>query len=137
VSRHPDGLRRLLAASERLGSAGAETVRLTRADLDTLIAEGVSIVRLLGAYRAQVGEIVSGLRLYGSKFEPGFTAEGVRGQALRLQIMFNGDDYAAPICEGLPDEAAEQAPGCGAPPAGGAADSGDLEALLRSGLEGR
>lgn len=139
VSRHPEGLRRLLTAAGRLGSAGAETVELTRGDLDALIADGASIVRLLGAYRTQVGETVSGLRLYGSKFEPGFTADGVRGQALRLQIMFDGEDYAAPICEALPAEAAEQAPGCGAPPAGRAAAGGpgDLGALLRAGLEGR
>lgn len=140
ISRDRDGLARLLATAESVASTGTETLVGTRADLDALIASGASITRVMGAYSQQVGEVVEGLALYGSRFEPGFTAPGVRGQALRLQIMFHGDDFAAPLCDELPDELAEQTPGCGlAPPADSpdATRPDDLESLLRSTLEAR
>lgn len=125
ISENQQEIRRLLEELSGFSRTLDVTFRVTRDDLDTMIIRGDNIIRLLFDYRPEVGELVTGLVDYTSKFPEGFKAPGVAGEAARFQIIID-PGFAAELCEGLPDELASELPACGAPvptPSGGASAS--------------
>lgn len=121
IADNQQQLRTLLERLREFGRTLDATFTVNRADLDRMIVEGDNVLRLLLHYRVQVGEIVSGIVSYTSKFDPGFMADGVTGQAAYFQIMLDGQSLEWTICRQLPEEMQQQMPACAALLAGAAA----------------
>lgn len=113
----------LQVALDALGRFSDElevTLRVTRPDIDRMMVQGDSVTRLLAVYAPEVGELVSGLVAYTAKYGVGFRNPGVTGQAAYFQIILEGVDLEAAICEGLPPELRDRLPGCAADSTAGA-----------------
>jgi phospholipid/cholesterol/gamma-HCH transport system substrate-binding protein len=104
LSDNHDGIGVLLDEVARTAGSAETTLRLTRADLDVMLAEGASVTRLLFDYSQQVGEIISGLTLYSSKFASGFEDPTIRGLAARFATQIELRGIAHPLCEAFGDE---------------------------------
>ena len=103
------------------------TFTLNRRDLDRMIISGDNVIRLLGRYDVELGQVMTGLVGYTEKFGPGFQYEGIDGQAARF-IAFLKHDIYAEICL-LPEPLRSEIPECagrGGGGGGGGQDPPDL-----------
>ena len=67
------------------------TFTLNRRDLDRMIISGDNIVRLLGRYDVELGQLMSGLVSYTEKFGAGWQSADTTGQAARFEAIIKGD----------------------------------------------
>jgi phospholipid/cholesterol/gamma-HCH transport system substrate-binding protein len=88
-----------LVALEDFSAATDRVIELSRADIETLLADGVSITRLVADYRQPFGQIVTGLGTYTSKFTNGFRAPGIEGLAARFAAQLDLRGLSGPLCE--------------------------------------
>ena len=110
-------IRRLLDELSRFSGDFDETLTVNRDDLDRMIVSGDNIIRLLGRYDVEVGQVMSGLVSYTNKFGPGFQHPDVRGQAARF-IAFLKEDIFAELCL-LPEPLRSEIPQCAGKGGGG------------------
>lgn len=93
------------------------TFSVNRADLDRMIINGDNVIRLLGRYDVELGQVMSGLVSYTSGFGKGFQAEGVTGQAAYFQALLR-DTFMEELCI-LPEPLRSEIPACAEEGGGG------------------
>lgn len=132
-----DNQRQLRALLDRVrtfsGTLNA-TFSVNRPDIDRLMVSGDNITRLLGHYRQQVGEVVSGVVAYTAAFDEGFTAPGVVGQAAYFVIILDGQAMEDAFCRQAPEELRAQIPACDAPDAAASTPALVPRSLVRPGV---
>lgn len=84
LSDNQPGTRRLLDELSRFAPVLDATLTVDRPSIDRMLVEGDSVTRMLFAYRPEVGELVSGLADYTSKWDTGFESEATTGPAARF-----------------------------------------------------
>ena len=128
VSENQAEIRGLLDELARFSRELDATLTVNRDDLDTMIIEGDSVIRLLGRYDVEVGQVMSGLVSYTEKFAPGFDSADTKGQAARFTALLKEDIFAE-LCA-LPEPLRSEIPQC----AGTAGASGRSDAPADAGL---
>ena len=98
------------------------TLTINRRDLDRMIISGDNVIRLLGRYDVEVGQVVSGLVSYTEKFGPGYQDTGFDGQAARFTALLKQDIFAE-ICL-LPEPLRSEIPQCAERDGGGGGGGG-------------
>ena len=98
------------------------TLTINRRDLDRMIIAGDNVIRLLGRYDVEIGQVVSGLVSYTEKFPTGYQDQGVEGQAARFTALLKEDIFAE-ICL-LPEPLRSQIPQCADRDGGGGGGGG-------------
>lgn len=126
LSDNQPGTRRLLDELSRFAPVLDATLTVDRPSIDRMLVEGDSVTRMLFAYRPEVGELVSGLADYTSKWDTGFESEATTGPAARFIAFIDvglqevcaapGLAEILPACdageaEGLPSPDGEDGPG--------------------------
>ena len=109
----------LSAFSEELDS----TFTLNRRDLDRMIISGDNVVRLLGRYDVEFGQLMSGLVSYTEKFGAGWQGPGIPGQAARFEALLKGDIFHE-ICM-IPEPLRSEIPECAGHGGGGGEEPPD------------
>jgi phospholipid/cholesterol/gamma-HCH transport system substrate-binding protein len=111
ISENQPEIVALLDELRRFSQTFNATLTVNRGDLDRLIIEGDNVLRLLSDYTQEVGEIVTGLRMYTEGFPEGFQDPTISGQAAQFELIIDADPIAD-VCEELPPELAGALPAC-------------------------
>ena len=110
VTRNQRKIRNLLIALSEFSNELDSTFTVNRKDLDRMIVNGDNIIRLLGRYDVELGQVVSGLVTYTTKFGPGWQGPGVTGQAARFEALLR-EDISHELCM-LPEPLRSEIPQC-------------------------
>jgi phospholipid/cholesterol/gamma-HCH transport system substrate-binding protein len=112
ITDNQEPLRELLLDLQRFSTVLDATLVVDRPRIDRMIVEGDNVTRMLFAYHPEVGQLLSGIVNYMSKFSGGgYEAPDVTGQAAPFQLMITLFDEN--VCESLPPELTSELPVCG------------------------
>ena len=122
LSENQEEIRRLLDQLSTFSKELDTTFTVNRPDLDRMIVEGDNVIRLLGRYNVELGQIMSGLMTYTSGFGEGFQAPGVTGQAAYFQALLR-NTFFEELCH-LPEPLRSEIPACAEEGGGGGEEPG-------------
>ena len=117
LTENQEETRALLIALSEFSDELDSTFTVNRADLDRMIINGDNVIRLLGRYDVEIGQIMSGLVTYTTKFGPGYQGKGITGQAARFEALIKGDIFHE-LCL-LPEPLRSEIPQCNGEGGGG------------------
>ena len=121
LTENQERIRTLLIELSAFSQELDSTFTLNRRDLDRLIINGDNVVRLLGRYDVELGQVMSGLVSYTEKFGAGFQSADVKGQAARFEALIKGDLFhelcliPEPLRSAIPECRGEGGGGGGGP----------------------
>jgi phospholipid/cholesterol/gamma-HCH transport system substrate-binding protein len=115
-------IRRLVEDLTEFSKTLDATLTVNRDDLDRMIISGDNVIRLLGRYDVEVGQVMSGLVSYTEKFGTGFQHPDFKGQAARFTAILKEDIFAE-LCL-LPEPLRSEIPQCAGKGGGGGGGGG-------------
>jgi phospholipid/cholesterol/gamma-HCH transport system substrate-binding protein len=110
LSENQAEVRRLLDQLAAFSKEYDSTFTVNRRDLDRMIIAGDNVIRLLGRYDVELGQVMSGLVSYTEKFAPGFQHPDTTGQAARFTALLKEDIFAE-LCQ-IPEPLRSEIPQC-------------------------
>ena len=119
LTENQERIRNLLIELSAFSGELDSTFTLNRRDLDRMIISGDNVVRLLGRYDVELGQVMSGLVSYTEKFGAGHQSADFQGQAARFAALIKGDLFhelcliPEPLRSAIPECAGEGGGGGG------------------------
>ena len=110
LSENQEQIRQLLDELASFSQELDSTFTVNRTDLDRMIVAGDNVIRLLGRYDVEVGQVLSGLVSYTEKFGPGFSSPDTTGQAARFTALLKEDIFEE-LCQ-IPEPLRSEIPQC-------------------------